>query len=86
MTAPSAPQPTIQLHDVHVVHRLRSGSLLRPDTVRAVDGVSVSVRRGEVLGVVGESGSGKSTLARVMTGLQPVTAGHVLFDGKPLGR
>ena len=96
MTAPSAPQltsddasreqPTIQLRDVHVVHRLRSGSLLHPDTVRAVDGVSVSVRRGEVLGVVGESGSGKSTLARVMTGLQPVTAGHVLFDGKPLGR
>ncbi|NMA76715.1 MAG: ABC transporter ATP-binding protein [Actinomycetales bacterium] len=80
------PRPTIELHDVHVVHRLRSGSLLRPDTIRAVDGVSVSVRRGEVLGVVGESGSGKTTLARVMTGLQPVTSGDVIFDGKPLGR
>src|SRR5699024_6349352 len=78
--------PTIELRDVHVVHRLRSGGLLHPDTIRAVDGVSVSVRRGEVLGVVGESGSGKSTLARVMTGLQPVTSGDVVFDGQPLRR
>jgi len=80
------PAPTIELHDVHVVHKLRTGSLLRPDTIRAVDGVSVSVRRGEVLGIVGESGSGKSTLARVMTGLQPVTSGTVLFGGQPFGR
>jgi len=81
------PEPgTIELQDVHVVHRLRSGSLLRPDTIRAVDGVSLTVRRGEVLGVVGESGSGKSTLARVMTGLQPVTSGTVLFNGDLLGR
>ncbi|AXK44414.1 ABC transporter ATP-binding protein [Brachybacterium saurashtrense] len=96
MTAHSAPQsssaprpadaPAIELQDVHVVHRLRSGGLFRPDTIRAVDGVSLSVRRGEVLGVVGESGSGKSTLARVMTGLQPVTAGRVTFDGLPLSR
>ena len=78
--------PTIELQDVHVVHRLRTGSLLHPDSIRAVDGVSVSVRRGEVLGVVGESGSGKSTLARVMTGLQPVTSGSVLFNGRPMGR
>ncbi|MEO2098427.1 MAG: dipeptide/oligopeptide/nickel ABC transporter ATP-binding protein [Brachybacterium sp.] len=76
------PPPTIELRDVRVVHRLRSGSIFRPDTISAVDGVSVSVRRGEVLGVVGESGSGKSTLARVMTGLQPVTEGLVLYDGE----
>ena len=80
------PAPTIELRDVHVVHRLRTGGLLHPDTIRAVDGVSLGVRRGEVLGIVGESGSGKSTLARVMTGLQPVTSGEVLFDGTPLGR
>ena len=80
------PVPTIELRDVHVVHRLRTGGLLHPDTIRAVDGVSLGVRRGEVLGIVGESGSGKSTLARVMTGLQPVTRGEVLFDGTPLGR
>ena len=80
------PVPTIELRDVHVVHRLRTGGLLHPDTSRAVYGVSLGVRRGEVLGIVGESGSGKSTLARVMTGLQPVTRGEVLFDGTPLGR
>ena len=80
------PAPTIELRDVHVVHRLRTGGLLHPDTIRAVDGVSLGVRRGEVLGIVGESGSGKSTLARVMTGLQPVTRGEVVFDGTPLGR
>ena len=80
------PVPTIELRDVHVVHRLRTGGLLHPDTIRAVDGVSLGVRRGEVLGIVGESGSGKSTLARVMTGLQPVTRGEVVFDGTPLGR
>ena len=80
------PAPTIELRDVHVVHRLRTGGLLHPDTIRAVDGVILGVRRGEVLGIVGESGSGKSTLARVMTGLQPVTSGEVLFDGTPLGR
>jgi peptide/nickel transport system ATP-binding protein len=78
--------PVIELRDVHVVHRLRTGSLLHPDTIRAVDGISVSVDRGQVLGIVGESGSGKSTLARVMTGLQPVTRGDVLFRGEPLGR
>ena len=78
--------PVIELRDVHVVHKLRTGSLLRPDTIRAVDGISVGVERGKVLGVVGESGSGKSTLARVMTGLQPVTSGEVLFQGKALGR
>lgn len=78
--------PVIELEDVHVVHRLRTGKLLRPDTIRAVDGVSVAVRRGEVTGIVGESGSGKSTLARVMTGLQGVTSGRVLFRGHPLTR
>src|SRR5690625_7773480 len=40
--------PVIELTDVHVVHKLRTGGLLRPDTIRAVDGVSASVRRGEI--------------------------------------
>lgn len=81
----STPNATVlDLQDIRVVHTLRTGSLFRPDTIRAVDGISVSVRKGEVIGIVGESGSGKSTLANVMLGLQPVTAGTVLFRGEPL--
>jgi oligopeptide/dipeptide ABC transporter ATP-binding protein len=51
------------------------------DAVRAVDGVSLEVHRGETLGLVGETGCGKSTLARCATRLQTLTAGRVIFDG-----
>jgi peptide/nickel transport system ATP-binding protein len=52
--------------------------------VRAVDGVSLSVPAGGVMGVVGESGCGKSTLARIVLGLMPPTEGSVLVDGQRL--
>ncbi|WP_454725242.1 MULTISPECIES: ABC transporter ATP-binding protein [Cupriavidus] len=51
-------------------------------TVRALDGVSLQVRRGETLGLVGESGCGKSTVARVSLRLLGVQEGRVLFDGE----
>ncbi|TWD84672.1 peptide/nickel transport system ATP-binding protein [Kribbella amoyensis] len=56
----------------------------RAGEVRAVDDVSLELRRGETLGLVGESGSGKSTMARIVMGLQPCTSGRVLFDGRDL--
>ncbi|MGI6879004.1 dipeptide ABC transporter ATP-binding protein [Microbacterium sp. gxy059] len=49
---------------------------------RAVDGVSLAVRRGETLGIVGESGSGKTTLLRIALGLEQPTSGSVSFDGE----
>ena len=52
--------------------------------VRAVDGVSLTVRAGSVMGIVGESGCGKSTLARIILGLLPPTEGEVLVEGKRL--
>jgi oligopeptide/dipeptide ABC transporter ATP-binding protein len=52
--------------------------------VQAVDGVSLTIRRGQTLGLVGETGCGKSTLARCVAGLIPVTAGKVYFEGRDI--
>ena len=52
--------------------------------LRAVDGVSFSIRKGETLALVGESGCGKSTIARLLVGLYPLTHGSITFDGQPL--
>jgi peptide/nickel transport system ATP-binding protein len=54
--------------------------------VRAVDGVSIHIHKGETLGLVGESGCGKSTVGRLITGLIKSTAGEVMFEGKNLSQ
>ncbi|WP_299621346.1 ABC transporter ATP-binding protein [Pelagibius sp.] len=64
----------------------RLGADVREETVHAVDGVSLSVAPGEVLGLVGESGCGKSTFGRMVAGILPPSEGALQFDGEPIWR
>ena len=73
--------PIIFLDDIHVVFKTRTGSLLHPNKVHAVNGLSLKLMPGKAIGIVGESGCGKSTTANVMCGLQTPTSGHVYFKG-----
>ncbi|UAY96777.1 ATP-binding cassette domain-containing protein [Dickeya dadantii] len=66
------------------VFRLNRGLFSRPGEIRAVDNVSLRIRRGETLGLVGESGCGKSTLAKMLLGLLPPTSGNVLIEGREI--
>ncbi len=81
--APLAPLLTI---DDLAVHFARGGGWFGGGAriLRAVDGVSLTVRSGECVGLVGESGCGKSTLASAILGLQPPTSGRITIDGIPL--
>ena len=76
-----ARRPLVVIEDL-IKHFPLPGSVFgRKQCVHSVDGVSLTIEPGEVLGLVGESGCGKSTLARAMLGLTPVDSGRVLFDG-----
>ncbi|MDL2263514.1 ABC transporter ATP-binding protein [Synergistaceae bacterium OttesenSCG-928-I11] len=69
----------VRVRNIYKHFRVKGGLFLRSRWLRAVDGVSLSVRRGETLGIVGESGCGKSTLARLMLNLIEPTSGDIVF-------
>ncbi|MER8188601.1 dipeptide ABC transporter ATP-binding protein [Kitasatospora sp. NPDC094015] len=81
-------EPILEVRDLVKHYPLHQGILFKKQVgaVKAVDGISFSLRKGETLGIVGESGCGKSTLAKVLMNLERATAGQVLFKGEDISR
>ncbi|MDC3414004.1 dipeptide ABC transporter ATP-binding protein [Aquibacillus sp. 3ASR75-11] len=78
-------EPLLQIRDLNVHFPVKEGIFQKTTGhVKAVNGVDLSVNKGETLGIVGESGCGKSTLARTIIGLQKPTSGDILFEGESL--
>ncbi|SFI46816.1 ABC transporter ATP-binding protein [Aerobium aerolatum] len=76
--------PLLEARDLNHVYFLRHGFLKQPAPLRALNGVSLTINEGEILGIVGESGCGKSTLARILLGLETPTSGDVILEGRPV--
>ena len=74
----------VQIQDLKVQYRTSAGPFGAKAIVKAVDGVSFGIAKGETLGLVGESGSGKSTLGRAVLRLTEPTAGRINLDGEEL--
>ncbi|MDB5889318.1 MAG: transporter ATP-binding protein [Polaromonas sp.] len=78
--------PLIQAHDLNRSFTVNAGMMKPRQTLHAVNGVTLQLQRGEVLGIVGESGCGKSTLARMLLGLTPASSGTIEIDGQDIAR
>lgn len=75
----------LTVEDLHVYFSIREGWLSRQRaTVKAVNGVNLSLQQGDVFGLVGESGCGKTTLGRAIVGLSPVSHGQILLKGRSI--
>src|SRR5215472_15386575 len=74
----------LEVRDLKIHFPGGSGVLGRGSAIKAVDGVSFTIRRGETLGLVGESGCGKTTTGRGILQLERPTSGQVLFEGRDL--
>lgn len=79
-------QPLVEIKNLKKYFPITRGLIFQRETgaVKAVDGVNLSIKKGETLGLVGESGCGKSTTGRTILQLQKPTAGEVWFDGRNL--
>lgn len=78
--------PLIEASKLHRSFTVSSGMFRPRQTLHAVNGVDLTVHRGEVLGIVGESGCGKSTLARLLLGLTPPTQGSIAIEGQDISQ
>ena len=83
---PTAEDNLIEVRDLQMYFPVTSGLIFQKTVahIKAVDGVSFNVRRGETLGLVGESGCGKTTTGRCILQLYKPTAGQIVFDGREL--
>ena len=77
-------ETVLQVDDLKVYYPVRRGLMGQVQYVKAVDGVSLEVKKGEVLGIVGESGCGKSTLGKAVCKLISVTGGRIVLNGKDI--
>lgn len=76
--------PIYQLQNIECAYAVSDGLFKSKKSIKALRGISLDVKRGEIIGIVGESGCGKSTLARILLGLLAPSDGVILFDGIPL--
>jgi oligopeptide transport system ATP-binding protein len=85
-SAAGGSQPILQLADLRMYFPITSGILISRHVgdVRAVDGVSLSIQKGETVGLVGESGCGKSTVGRTILRLYRPTGGQIVFEGEEI--
>ncbi len=82
----SAAKPILELREVKVHFPVKHGLFANSaQTIKAVDGVSLTINAGQTVAIVGESGCGKTTTGNAILGLAPVTAGSIHFDGQDLG-